>query len=87
MMGEVHVAREENDEAEVRFREAITVLQDYVRRRPSLASAHFRLAQSHMRIGEIAQAMTSLERVIELAPNSPTASRLVFCPRAAPSCT
>ena len=77
MMGEVHVARGENDEAEAKFREAITVLQDYVRRRPSLASAHFRLAQSHMRIGEIAQAMNSLENVIELAPNSPTASLLL----------
>ena len=77
MMGEVYLAREDTEAAEIKFRETINVLQDYVRRRPNLASAHFRLAQSHMRVNEIAQAMTSLEKVIELAPNSPTASLLL----------
>jgi len=74
LLGEVHRQRGELDEAEDSFREAITVLQDYVRRRPELAYAHFRLAQMHVRVDELAQGMASLERVIELAPNSPEAA-------------
>lgn len=77
MMGEVYLARGDAETAEAKFRETITVLQDYVRRRPELASAHFRLAQMHTRVGEVAQAMTSLETVIQLAPNSPQASMLL----------
>lgn len=77
MMGEVYRERGDAETAEAKFRETITVLQDYVRRRPDLASAHFRLAQMHTRVGEIAQAMASLETVIELAPNSPQASLLL----------
>ena len=77
MMGEVFLARGDAEAAEVRFRETISVLQDYIRRRPNLASAHFRLAQMHMRVTENAQAMMSLEKVIELAPNSPAASLLL----------
>jgi prepilin-type processing-associated H-X9-DG protein len=77
MMGEVYRERGDAETAEAKFRETITILQDYVRRRPDLASAHFRLAQMHTRVGEIAQAMVSLEKVIELAPNSPQASMLL----------
>lgn len=77
MTAEVYRERGDAEAAEAKFRETITVLQDYVRRRPALASAHFRLAQMHMRLNENAQAMTALEKVIELAPNSPQASLLL----------
>ena len=77
MLGEVYRERGDFEAAEAKFRETITVLQDYVRRRPDLASAHFRLAQMHTRVGEIAQAMNALDTVIELAPNSPQASLML----------
>jgi tetratricopeptide (TPR) repeat protein len=77
MLGEVHLALGENEEAQKRFREAIAILQDFVRRRPEQASAHFRLAQLHIRVGEIEQAKTQLQTVLELAPNSPSAALLL----------
>ena len=77
VLGEIYLARGDRAAAYEKYRESITVLQDYVRRRPDLAYAHFRLAQLHIRVEEIAQAMTSLERVIQLAPNSPQASILL----------
>ena len=77
MLGEVYRERGDLEAAEAKFRETITVLQDYVRRRPDLASAHFRLSQMHTRVGEIAQAMNALDTVIELAPNSPQASLML----------
>jgi tetratricopeptide (TPR) repeat protein len=73
MMGEVHLAKGERDEAQKSFREAITVLQDIVNRRPDVASLHFQLAQMHMRVGETTQAKNQLQTVVQLAPNSPSA--------------
>ncbi len=77
MIAEVHLAKGENDEAQARFREAITIFQDYARRRPEQPSIHFRLAQLHIRVGEVEQAKSRLATVIELAPNSPSAVLLL----------
>jgi tetratricopeptide (TPR) repeat protein len=73
MMGEVHLAKGETEEAQKNFREAITVLQDVVNRRPDVASLHFQLAQLHVRVGETTQARNQLQTVVQLAPNSPSA--------------
>jgi tetratricopeptide (TPR) repeat protein len=73
MLGEVHLAKGETEQAQAKFRESIGIFQDYSRRRPEQASIHFRLAQLHVRVGEIEQAKSRLATVIELAPNSPSA--------------
>lgn len=70
LMGEVLQAKGETEEAEKRFREAITVYQDLVNRRPNVPALHYRLAQMHVRVGEMTQARTQLQKLIELAPNS-----------------
>jgi len=77
LMAEVYRESGDRKAADEMFRETISVLQDFVRRRPEQASAHFRLAQMHMRVGEIEQARASLETVIEIAPNSPSATLLL----------
>ena len=77
LMAEVYREKGDRKAAEEKFRETISVLQDFVRRRPEQASAHFRLAQMHMRVAEIEQARGELETVLELAPNSPTAAMLL----------
>ena len=77
MIAEVHLAKGETEQAQTRFREAITVFQDYARRRPEQPSLHFRLAQLHVRVGEIEQAKSRLATVVELAPNSPSAVLLL----------
>jgi tetratricopeptide (TPR) repeat protein len=77
MMGEVHLAKGETGEAQASFREAIGIFQDYARRRPEQPSIHFRLAQLHIRVGEIEQAKSRLATVVELAPNSPSAVLLL----------
>ena len=77
LMGEVHLARGEREQATARFREAITILQDVSRRRPELVWPHFRLGEIHARIGEVEQAKTELRRVLELAPAAPEAVLLL----------
>ena len=77
LLAEVYRETGDRKAADEKFRETISVLQDFVQRRPEQASAHFRLAQMHMRVGEIEQARTSLDTVIEIAPNSPSASILL----------
>jgi len=77
MMGEVHLAKGETGEAQAKFREAITIFQDYARRRPEQPSIQFRLAQLHVRVGEVEQAKSRLATVLELAPNSPPAVLLL----------
>ncbi len=77
MVGEVHLAKGETVQAQTRFREAITIFQDYARRRPEQPSIHFRLAQLHIRVGEAEQAKSRLSTVVELAPNSPEAVLLL----------
>jgi tetratricopeptide (TPR) repeat protein len=77
MMGETLLAKGDTEGAQARFRETISVLQDYTRRRPEQASAHFRLAQMHMRVGEYEQAKSRLETVVGLAPDSPSAILLL----------
>jgi len=77
MVAEVHLAKGETEQAQARFREAITIFQDYARRRPEQPSIHFRLAQLHIRVGEIEQAKSRLTTVVELAPNSPSAVLLL----------
>jgi len=46
------------------------VLQEVVERTPKYASGHYRLAQAHLRVGEVEQAKLELEEVKTLAPNS-----------------
>ncbi|MGH9392159.1 MAG: tetratricopeptide repeat protein, partial [Vicinamibacteria bacterium] len=77
MVAEVHLAKGETEQAQTRFREAITIFQDYARRRPEQPSLHFRLAQLHVRVGEVEQAKSRLLTVVELAPNSPSAVLLL----------
>jgi tetratricopeptide (TPR) repeat protein len=77
MMGEVLLAKGETEQAQTRFREAIALFQDYARRRPEQPSIHFRLAQLHIRVGEIEQAKDRLGTVVQLAPNSPSAVLLL----------
>lgn len=77
LMGEVHLARGERDQATARFREAIAVLQDVTERRPELVWPHLRLGETHARIGELEQAKTELGRVLELAPAAPQAVLLL----------
>jgi tetratricopeptide (TPR) repeat protein len=77
MIAEVHLAKGETEQAQTRFREAISLFQDYARRRPEQPSLHFRLAQLHIRVGEIEQAKSRLATVVELAPNSPSAVLLL----------
>ncbi len=77
MVAEVLLAKGETEAAQAKFREAITIFQDYARRRPDQPSIHFRLAQLHIRVGEIEQAKSRLATVVELAPNSPEAILLL----------
>ena len=77
MLGEVLLAKGETEQAQERFRETVAVLQDFVQRRPEQASAHFRLAQMHMRLGEATQAKGALRTVLNIAPNSPSAALLL----------
>jgi tetratricopeptide (TPR) repeat protein len=77
MMGEVLLAKGETEQAQTRFRDAIAIFQDYARRRPDQASIHFRLAQLHIRLGEIEQAKNQLATLLEISPNSPAAVLLL----------
>ena len=77
MRGRIHSARGETAEATDTFRKAQTVLQELVKRLPNNASVHFRLAQTHLRLGEIVQAEAELEEVKRLTPDS-SAARLLL---------
>ena len=70
-LGDVLRRRGNTSDAETRYREAITILQDYVSRRPDSASSHLRLAELHERVGNFAQAIAELQTMLQLEPNSP----------------
>jgi tetratricopeptide (TPR) repeat protein len=70
LRGRIHFARGERTEATEKFREAINILQQVVKRRPNVPSLHYRLAQAHLRLGELVQAERELEEVRRLAPDS-----------------
>jgi len=70
MRGQIHHVLGESEQANEKFREAVRVLQEIVDRTPNFAAGHYRLAQAHLRIGEVAQAKTQLQEVKTLAPDA-----------------
>jgi tetratricopeptide (TPR) repeat protein len=77
LLGQVHDSKGERPQAIEKYREAVAIQQIIIKQRPNLASAHLRLAQLHLRLGEFTQAETELEEVTKLSPSS-TEARLLL---------